>query len=466
MCSEVRLPPSRIRRAVHPLLLAIVLFWCTGAATAAVFTNPVFGDSLWYETLGDRHRQPLVLIHGLGQNGARDWDPVVPALSRKFFVIRLDLPGFGRSARQNALYDPRNLAASVEALLTHLKVERAIVAGHSMGGTVALRLALDAPERVQRLVLVDAAGILHHSVFSRFLASYGVELASQQGLGLGGLLGSVVEQAFRHLDEAPVDPALALGAVLNLPELRAGLLGADPVKIAALALTLEDFSDDLDRLDLPTLLIWNERDPITPVRTAHALAARLPNARLAILPGGNHMVMAEYPERFAELIAGFAESGPEPAPPARGGRSSAAAASGSGEDSRCEGKRGMRYTGRYRRIELRDCQGVVLDGVEAEALISRASSVSIRNSAIRAPGVAIEAYDSTLEITGSEIEGETGVVLHGSSLDAAGATLSGWTHALRTTAPARVVFSISTLRTQGARRPVHGVLPTGNGSSF
>ncbi len=99
---------------------------------------------------------PLVLLHGAGDN-ALDWRWVLPALARTHRVYAPDLPGSPESARPVADYSPAFLERFVAGFLDALEIEHAAVAGNSIGGLVALRLALSEPERVGSLVLVDSA---------------------------------------------------------------------------------------------------------------------------------------------------------------------------------------------------------------------------------------------------------------------------------------------------------------------
>jgi 3-oxoadipate enol-lactonase len=113
---------------------------------------PVAGADLFYETEGVG--TPVVLLHGFSLD-TRMWDPQLPALRDVATVVRVDLRGFGRSTMP-APSIPYSHAADVLALLDHLRIASAVVVGLSMGGLVALHLALIAPERVRALVLLDS----------------------------------------------------------------------------------------------------------------------------------------------------------------------------------------------------------------------------------------------------------------------------------------------------------------------
>jgi pimeloyl-ACP methyl ester carboxylesterase len=125
--------------------------------------DPVFNSRTYIEQWGDPADPPVILVHGLGDSAARDWRYLAPALADNFYVIAFDLPGFGRSQKYNALYTPDTLARVV-AWVADAYVERPFaLIGHSMGGTIALNYASTHSDRLTRLVLIDAAGVLHRT---------------------------------------------------------------------------------------------------------------------------------------------------------------------------------------------------------------------------------------------------------------------------------------------------------------
>ena len=118
---------------------------------------------------------PLVLLHALGES-ALDWRWVVPALGRTHSVYAPDLPGFGDSAKPLVDYSPAFFTSFISRYLDALGIERAAVAGNSLGGLVALRLALAEPERVSALGLIDSAGLgreINYALRARALPGYG-----------------------------------------------------------------------------------------------------------------------------------------------------------------------------------------------------------------------------------------------------------------------------------------------------
>ncbi len=267
--------------------------------TAGAQTIEIGGRRLAWRTLGSG--PPLLLVNGYAATGG-DWDPqLLQRLAESFELISPDNRGLGRST----LGDPADLtidgmAGDLELLLDTLEIERAPVVGWSMGGFVAQRLALRAPARVARLVLLstDPGG------------AASVPPEPEAWARLLDHSGSAREQATR-LISLLFPPALApaiddrFGAAVALA--RAGL---DPQALAAqeaamVAWHLEEQPRPDDDAP-PALIAHGSEDVVIPPANAAALAARWPGAGVELFGGGGHAFMAQEPLRLADLIAAFA----------------------------------------------------------------------------------------------------------------------------------------------------------------
>src|SRR5512142_1037240 len=211
----------------------------------------------------------VILIHGLG-GSINDWKNVIPALAPDFHVLAFDLPGFGKSDKGSQDYSPTRYAQLAHFLADHYFPNKPYhIVGHSMGGAIALRFAAQRPLRFQRLVLIDAAGILHPQVISKFQAGSMLERGSgvQQTRGFAERLsGRILEQ----VDRLPISPIDIANNALG----REYVLQGGPAKIAALELAGEDFSRAITSVIEPTLILWGGNDLTVPLRTGEILAAR------------------------------------------------------------------------------------------------------------------------------------------------------------------------------------------------
>jgi pimeloyl-ACP methyl ester carboxylesterase len=252
---------------------------------------------------------PLVLLHGAGDN-ALDWKWVLPALARTHRVYAPDLPGSPDSARPAADYSPAFFERFVANLLDALGIEGAVVAGNSLGGLVALRLALSEPARVKALVLVDSAGLgravnpAFTSVNVPGLGEAAMPLwrtpigAHQRAWGRTALLfayspGSVPREWLAEQRRLALSPGY-LEAHLTALRAQVGFRGQREVLV-----------DRLSLLKMPTLVVWGERDRVFPESQAREAAARLQEGSLVLIPDCGHMPHVECPDHFMVALDEF-----------------------------------------------------------------------------------------------------------------------------------------------------------------
>ena len=219
------------------------------------------GQAVVYEA-GREHRRSLLLVHGLGNNGAGDFSDHVAWLARSYHVLAVDLPGFAQSDRSSAVYSPANYAAFLKHVVERFARKPIALLGHSMGGVVALRYAANYPEDLDQLVIVAAPGILHRASYSgELLARLGLGFLQSRmgGAGAAGALGRdsvgmITERLNQILGRAEQTNA-DLQMLLVIPALRERLLQNDPLKIAGLAMALEDMSREIPAIRTDTLVI-------------------------------------------------------------------------------------------------------------------------------------------------------------------------------------------------------------------
>jgi len=251
----------------------------------------------------------LLLIHGI-TSSADAWREVVPALAEHYTVVAPDLLGHGGSAKPRGDYSLGAYASGLRDLLAALGHERATVVGHSMGGGIAMQLAYQFPERVERMALVSSGGLGREvGLVLRAATLPGAEwvlpLITRRGpreaIGLvSGLLGRI---GLRTRSDVR-------GTALGLASL------SDPLARRAFLHTARSIIDAggqrvsaTDRLYLaagmPTLIIWGEHDPMIPAAHGIAAHALVPHSRLELFPDAGHYPFDEDPERFAAVLSDF-----------------------------------------------------------------------------------------------------------------------------------------------------------------
>jgi pimeloyl-ACP methyl ester carboxylesterase len=255
----------------------------------------------------------LVLVHGITSNSAT-WDRVLPKLARRYTVLAPDLLGHGRSDKLRGDYSVGAHANTVRDLLDALGHGRATFVGHSLGGGVALQLAYQYPERVERLVLVAPGG------FGREVT---VLLRAASIPGSGPVLALA---ASRPVIEAGTLLAGALGRLgvhgsTDLEELgRAYALLSDRASRHAFIHTLRSVVDHggqrvsvLDRAEVieefPSLIVWGERDRILPVHQGELMHQELPHTQLSIFKHAGHFPHRDDPAKFVRALDAFVAHG-------------------------------------------------------------------------------------------------------------------------------------------------------------
>jgi pimeloyl-ACP methyl ester carboxylesterase len=242
---------------------------------------------------------PLLLVHGLGSRG-EDWAALIPKLAGQgFHVYAPDLLGYGRSPRPDVNYSISLQEATVVQFLRAVHVARADVGGWSMGGWVAMKLTLDHPELVDRLVVYDSAGIYFPATFD---ASLFVP---------GDVAG--VRRLMAILSPKPAAlPDYAAEAALRK------LQGNGWVIDRSVA-SMENGRDLLDfklhNISRPTLVVWGSKDELIPLSVGETLHERIPRSVLNVMEGCGHLAPAECWRPVLESTVGFLRA----EPPMQGG---------------------------------------------------------------------------------------------------------------------------------------------------
>ena len=233
---------------------------------------------------------PLVFVHGFGTEAAVNWHAQLDQFVRRFEVIAPDLPGFGGSER---LAEGNGIALQVRCLRTlldDLGVPRASLIGHSMGGWVSLAFAAAHPERVSRLVVVDAAGL-------RFDPDMTLERA------LFPAMLDDVRMLIRANFQRPLRvPAFVLRDLLRLAQKDAG---AREALLRRLVYGDEYVDEHLAAIVAPTLVVWGAEDPLTPLALGERIVASIRDARLEVFADCAHSPNVEQPERFNRVLGDF-----------------------------------------------------------------------------------------------------------------------------------------------------------------
>ena len=263
------------------------------------------GTRIHYQSFGDAPGPAMVLIHGYTAS-TYVWKTTAPLLAGAgFHVIAVDLVGFGYSAKPADFeYTIKSQARMVLGLMKAVGIDHATLVGSSYGGAVAMTIALDEPNKVNKLVLVGAVcndDLRNHPVLRlvscRGIGEFLTPFLADSKLFLRRRMHSTLARANHHLiDDQRI---AAIRRPLCSREGHRSLLATSRGWSAA------HIEENLARIQVPTLIIWGEDDAVVPIKNAHKMHDQIPNARLVVLKDCGHVPPEEKPDSFVELVAEF-----------------------------------------------------------------------------------------------------------------------------------------------------------------
>lgn len=301
--------------------LAFTVFWFARPADVsfddARAEVPNSQDSKFVEIEGLRiHYQekgtgtPLVLLHGY-TSSTYSWKDVFEPLSQNFRVIAVDLKGFGFSGKPDGDYTRRAQAVLIAQILDRLKIERSWFAGNSMGGEIALNIALQNPQRIAGLILIDSAGVAVSggSSLAPGYAKVPFVAPALTALALTSdrLVREGLEKSF-YDDVKITDERVA--SYYRPLRTRGGQMAAIRARTQAGEFPVEQ---DLNKLNVPTLLIWGANDEVIPLEAGRKMNSLIKDSKLIVIEKCGHLPQEEMPERVLNEITKFVGSFEPPA---------------------------------------------------------------------------------------------------------------------------------------------------------
>ncbi len=251
--------------------------------------HTVLGLRLRLRDTGPRNAPALILLHGFGSS-LDTWEPWARALSAKYRVIRLDLPGFGLTGPDpTGDYSDARTLAILAALMDQLGLPKATFIGNSLGGRFAWEFAARNPQRVDRLVLISPDGFASPGFEYGKAPEVPLMLEAMPWVGPRSLIRANLAPAWAHPEALPDAVLERYRDMLLAPGVRRAILDRTRQTV------LTDPAPRLGSITAPTLLLWGEQDQMIPVRNAQDYLQLMPNARLVRLPGMGHVPFEESP---------------------------------------------------------------------------------------------------------------------------------------------------------------------------
>ena len=281
------------------ILLAAIYLWTPDKPKAELektYSSPknayvsVLGVNMHYQDTGpSKNATPILFLHGFGSS-LQTWDTWAQALSDDYRVISVDLPGFGLTgADPSGTYTDQRSVEVLEAFLKALQIPKVVLVGNSMGGKFAWQFAARYPNQVAKLVLISPDGY----------ASPGIEYGKKPDVpAIADLYRYFFSKTFLAMN---LEPAYANPKALNdaLVNRYYDLMLAPGVRGAILArmqqTVLQDPVPSLASIQVPTLLIWGEKDAFIPISNSNDYLKVMPNAKRVSLPNIGHLPQEEQP---------------------------------------------------------------------------------------------------------------------------------------------------------------------------
>lgn len=281
------------------ILLAALYLWTPDKSKAElekIYGSPknayvsALGVNLHYQDTGpSKNAIPILFLHGFGAS-LQTWDTWAQALSDEYRVISVDLPGFGLTGEDpSGIYTDQRSVEVLEAFLKELNIPKVVLVGNSMGGKFAWQFAARYPNQVTKLVLISPDGY----------ASPGIEYGKKIEVpAIADLYRYFFSRMFlvMNLKPAYANPNTLNDALVNryydlmlAPGVRGAILGRMQQTV------LQDPVPSLSSIQVPTLLIWGEKDAFIPIRNSNDYLKVMPNAKRVSLPNIGHLPQEEQP---------------------------------------------------------------------------------------------------------------------------------------------------------------------------
>ncbi|MFH1321109.1 MAG: alpha/beta hydrolase [Bacteroidota bacterium] len=243
---------------------------------------------------------PLLLLHG-ALSSLHTFDSWTQELSNDFRIIRLDLPGFGLTGHiTNAEYTKSVYMTCLQTLLNELQVERCNIAGSSLGGWIAWEFALEYPERINKMILIDAAGYIKRK-------DYPLPFKMAQTPFINKFIKYVATRKLieRFLKEVYYDQQKITEELIER-YYELFLMDGNQEAFITIANTKFDRNTDaIKNIKSPTLILWGEADTWVPVEHGYRFKNDIPNSTLILYENVGHVPMDEIPEQSAMDVKSF-----------------------------------------------------------------------------------------------------------------------------------------------------------------
>jgi len=242
--------------------------------------------------------EPIILIHGMFTSSFC-WINTIHELATSYKVYTLDLPGWGKSDKPKVNYSIIYYTKLLNEFMSCLKIEQSIFMGHSIGGQIALNMAVENPKKVKKLILVNSGGILP-SKLPKSLLLFKVPL-------IGYLLSCWVMR--KSAIKSMMLNVMFFNSQCVTEDVLSDALKSSKYAFSKLMGNLTDLRDRLSEIRIPTLIVWGEKDRSLPPDMGSLFNKLIPNSVLEVIQEAGHYPQIEKPEVFNSIIQRFLSEG-------------------------------------------------------------------------------------------------------------------------------------------------------------
>lgn len=440
----------------NKFLIILLFVFSTLNANTTFIDEPILNSNVYVQTYGDQNNEVVVFVHGLGDEASTIWESSIEKLKENYYVITFDLPGFGKSSKSDAEYTPSKYALFVDYIVSKYTNKPFYLVGHSMGGAISLKYANLYEEKVKQLFLIDAAGVLHKDAYSHFLIKMGIDkfLNIENVDNVNNKISNFISNISSGLNKiVPVD----LYSTVRNETIRKGLYQSNPTSIAAVGLVTETFFG-IEKIKIPTFILWGENDEIAPLRTAYVLNKLIKNSQLKIIKNSGHVPIIDSKDIYLEYLVQFLENKIE--------KDKKEEREYIDKDLEINSQENIKLSCNMKNLRIINSNNIKIENCNLKGLYIRNSTVSILNSNIISENTALNVIDSKVLITASDISGTVAIDTTSSKLDIAATNLNAKNVSIFSRKTNEIIFSLTTLRNPIRNKIFHRKVVMLNNNKF
>lgn len=422
-------------KTLSKITLFLILISSYLSANIFYIDEPILNSKVYMEMHGDKNNETVVFVHGLGDEASTIWKDSVEKLKENYYVIIFDLPGFGKSSKSSAEYTPEKYALVLDYIVSKYINKPFYLIGHSMGGAISIKYTTLFENKIKKLFLINSAGILHRDAYGEFLIKVGVDkfVDAKESDFLNTKITNFMSKVTNGLNKmVNVD----LYTIVRNDELRQLVFQKNSTAIAAIGLMTEVFFD-INKINVPTLILWGENDDVVPIRVGYILNKLIKNSNLEVIKNSGHVPILDSKEVYLNYLDKFLNKEIE--------KKEKNQTKVYSKDEKTIIANNTKINCNSRTLKIIDSKNLQLNNCNLEKLIIVNSTVSLIDSNINSDNVAISATNSILNITSSDIKGRIAIESNNSKLDIAGTNLVSSEISILSKGINQVIFSLTTL---------------------